>query len=738
MFSRTLRGAGIAVLAWAALALPALARPYPTLVNEPFATVCAGPQGAILDSTSTRAVGLQSVGDVVATQHPVASLQRATRGLTMLVRHGAKPPRAAARARFPRLMYRVNLGRLVLPNLVSAMQTGTGIGNPTNRLTFQFEGWSAADQTALNAYLTNAYPKIRLLYGPPAFNMTVKVVRDTTIHPLQGGVYNASTNEIRLPPLSGNFPEDTFVLCLMVLHAFRDDAALYYDAWEYGMAGAAATVIQSMPGVAPGYDPVDPGPFYAWSVYECENQPALANNTFYPASGFSGMLAWRIAMARTVWLKAWAEDNTFFSNFNQAYYAGFRTALPGDVPALKEIAATVLPQVEGLPFHDWFMRQYILDTSIHTGLKLYTWNAPLEDAVILVTDHYLTTAEGDESPRSGTPRLIYWNFDYTLSLYSEEGNVMPTIAATGPGAGETQLIPSFSSIGGPQRITIQLDVNGLRGYYPYAYGVRGFNPRENNFWGAVMGGPQATLDVTGIYTRTGLTANRGVWGTILGGGPRLTPGQISVVVTNPLGQQVERKLNVGWDGYTAFLPGGGQAGLTHTFRREGTGIRMISLPVEPVQPNASALLGVSPDRLLLARWDPTLPPDGGYQIWPRLDPFAPGRGYWIRLYSDLTINVQGLLPPEDRSFLLDVPLGWSMVGSPRRGAVSVSNLQVQVGTGDPIPFAEAVASGWLQEGFYAYNPVSNAYNTAPTLQTFEGYWLRCLLPGGVRVIFPPA
>ncbi len=726
-------------LALLVAAAPTWAASFRTLVNEPFATVCTGPQGAILDTAPARGkVSAMAAGNVVAAQHPVTSLQRAVRGLTLLTRHGGKPPRSAARARFPRMMYRVRNGGLVLPNLVRALQTGTGIGNPANQLTFQFRGWSTADRTALQAYLNNAYPKMRLVYGPPAFNMTITIVLDTSIHPLQGGVYNATTNEIRLPPLSGNFPEDTFVLCLMVLHAFHDDVAFYYDAWEGGMAGAAATVVQTMPGVAPGYDPVDPGPFYAWSVYECENQPALANNTFYPSSGFDGMLAWRIAMARTVWLKAWAEDNNFFSNFNQAYYAASVPGLPGDVPALKEIAATILPEVEGFSFHDWYMRQYILDTSVHTGLKLYTWNAPLEDAVILITDHYLTGPNGDESPRSGTPRLIYWNYDYTLSLYSEEGNVMPTIAATGPGAGETQLIPSFSSVGGPQRITVQLDVNGLRGMYPYAYGVRGFNPGENNFWGSVMGGPVANLDVTGVYNRASIGATRGVWGTLLGSGPRLTPGQISVLITNPLGQQVERKLNVGWDGYTAFLPGGGQAGLTHTFRREGTGMRMISFPLEPTESNAAALLGIDARRLLLARWDPTALPDGAYQIWPRIDPFSPGRGFWVKLYEDVTVDVQGILPPTDRTYALGVPLGWSMVGSPRRVNVPVSELTVQAGTDNPLPFADAVTNGWLQQGFYQYNPPTNAYEMADTIEPFEGYWLRCLMPGGVRVIFPAA
>ncbi len=710
------------------------ASPFRTLDNRPFATRCNGPQGALLrTATPAGQVSTQTVGATLAAQHRVAALRGAEYALRVLQRARVKSPRAELR--FPRMMYQVSGDKLVLPELAKAQATGDRPGNPANNLTFQFQGFSAADEAAFRAYLDNAYPKMRLVYGPPAFNLTVTIVQDNTIHPLQGGIYDASANEIRLPPPSGNFVEDTFVLCKLVLHAFRDDVALWYDAWEDGMTGAAATVIQTMPGVAPGYDPVDPGPFYCWSVYECENQPALANNTFYPPSGFTGMLVWRIAMARAVWLKCWVEDTAFFSNFNQAYYAAYTEGLPGDVPGLKDIAAAILPRVEGLSFYDWFQRQYVLDTSVHTGLKLYTWNIPLESAVVLLVDHYVTGLEGDESPRGGNTQPIYWNYDYTLSLYTEPPNVI-SIPDTGERAGQGDHIAEFTSVGGAQRITVQIDLNGLRGQYPYPYNVRGFNPGENDFYGAVMGGPVASLDVSGAYSRTNIPASRGVWGTILSGGARLRPGQISVTVTNPLGQKVTRTVNVGWDSYVAFLPGGGQASVTHTFKRQGNGVMMISLPVEPLEQNAAALLGIDPARLLLARWDPGAPPSGAYQIWPRTDPFEPGRAFWIKLPGDLTVEVQGVLPPEDREYAVPLALGWNMVGSPRRQDVLVSNLKVQVG-GDPaVSFAEALSKGYLQRGLYRYVPGA-AYEIADTVRPFEGYWLRCLVPGGARLIFPP-
>ncbi|HEY3398371.1 MAG TPA: hypothetical protein VGM19_12020 [Armatimonadota bacterium] len=730
--SRRVGLAGGLLLVTLAAVAPAGASPFRTLSNTPFASRCNGPQGAIVVAAPAPGqVSAQAVGAAVASQHSLATLRRAQYSLQALQRARVKSP--AAEVRFPRLMYEVSAGRLVLPELASVQAAGTGLGSPTNTLTFTYEGFADADKATLQAYLTNAYPKMVQVYGPPAFNMTVNIVQDATIHPLQGGIYNPSTNEIRIPPLSGNYPEDTFVLCMLVLHAFRDDVALYYDAWEEGMAGAAATVIQSIPGVAAGYNPVDPGPFYAWSVYECQNQPALGNNTFYPASGFSGMLVWRISMARSVWLKCWAEDNNFFRNFNQAYYASYVAGLPGDVPGLKDIAAQVLPSVEKMSFYDWFQRQYVLDTSVHTGLKLYTWNAPLEDSVLLLIEHYLTGLEGAEAPRGGTANLIYWNYDNTLSLYSEEGNVV-SVPASGAGAGEGQIIPAFVAVGGPERITVQVDLNGLRGQYPYAYGVRGFNPGENNFYGCIMDGPTATLDVSGAYTKAGLSAARGVWGTILGSG-RLSPGQVTTIVTNPQGQKVTRAYNVGWDSYAAFPSGGGQAALTHTFTRPANGVLMISLPIDPLQSNAATLFGLDPAAVLLAHWDPTAPPDGAYQIYPRMDPMAPGRAYWVKLATDVQVNVAGVLPAENQDFSVPVGLGWNMIGSPRRSSVAVSSLKVQVGTATAIPFADALTRGYLQTGLYRYVP-GTGYQRADTVDPYEGYWLRCLVPGGVRLVFP--
>jgi hypothetical protein len=432
------------------LAGSAAASPFRTVVNEPFASVCNGPMGAIAiedDGIQTTAAG--RVKSAVASQHSVSGLQRAERTVRRMIAHRLKSHNA--HIAFPRRVVHVSGGRIVAPDLMQATQVGAKLGEPTNELRFTFEGFTDVQKAQFAAYLDRALPKAYTIYGRPAFDLDVKVILDTDLHIIQGGVYDAARNEIRMANLSGTLAEDTFILMILTLYAFHDDAALFYDVWEEGFAGAAATAIQTTPGVMTGYNPIDPGPFYATSVYEPQNQRDLGGPTFYPTSGFRGMLAFRIAMARSVWFKTYIEDNDFFANFNRTYYDNFADGLAGDVPRLRTLASQVLPRVEGMPFQEWFQRQQILDTSERLGPKLFVWNAPLPQSVMLLAEHYFSLP-GDEEPRGGQARTIYWAWDFAVSLFAEEGNIID-IPATGDSAGEGFLIPTFFNIGGPQTIT---------------------------------------------------------------------------------------------------------------------------------------------------------------------------------------------------------------------------------------------------------------------------------------------
>lgn len=723
---------------------------FRNVVNKPFASKANGPMGAIIvphQSGATAPANAQ--GWQTFRQHNPNLLKRAVASYRRIQR--LHLTRRQGQVRFPRTLVHTLDGKLIQSDwtrtkgkarpatvrggkrMMAAGLQAAAVGGAANNLTFEFQGWSDADKAALQSYLNTAYAKAKLVYGPPAFNLNVKIIQDNTISSLQGGIYDVTNNEIRMPALTGNFPEDTYILLMLVLNAFHDDAIFYYDAWEQGFIGAAAYVIQSLPGVSPGYDPVDPGPFYCLSVYEAENQAELGNSTFYPASGATNMLVWRIAMARAAWLKCYIENNDFFSQFNQSYYASYTSELAGDVPGLKEIAAGVAPTVEGMPFAEWYEHQYVLDTSIHNGDKLYTWNIPLPDSVPLICEYYQTSATGDETPLGGQARTIYWNYEDNIQLYAEAGNAL-TIPPGGDTPGEGYLLPAFYNIGGPQRIMVQMDCEGLRRDYPYPYGQRGFELTENNLYGAIVGENAGTIDVTGGDGLAGVSVDRGVWGDRITAA-KLSPMQIEITFTNSSGQAVTAVRNTGWDSYICFLNSSAHASATHTFTYDLNGMYLMSLPLQPLSPDLPQVLGTTLDRLLMAWWDPWLAGDNKYRLWPSFPFKSPGQAYWWRVLQDTTVSLEGLQADPAKTFEMPLGAGWNLVGCPRLNSVALSTVQVQQGENEPVTWAEAVSSRLVQTSMFSYDQ-HVGYQLAEAFQPWQGYWMRCLVPDGVMLIFP--
>ncbi len=715
--------------------------------NVPFAAVCNGPQGAIVvpeperpsPLDGARVIREQRLHDAIATQHPIRAFSQALEALRFLRARGISSPRL--RPCFPRTIVHTRGNRLILPDLWRARDSGRAIGDPGNTITFEFEGWSASDKAALAAYLAAALPVARMVYGPPAFSITVTIIQDPALHELQGGTYDVTTNELRLPPLSGNFPEDSFVLIMLVLRAFRDDVALFYDSWEQGMTGAAATAVQTSPGVSPAYDPANPGPFYSGSVYEPQNQTPLGNSTWFPASGFSGMLVWRIAQARAAWLKCYVEDPQFFARFNAQYYARLnalppdqQALLPGDTLSLVEIAQTVLPRVEGAIFWAWYRQQYTLDTSVTVGPKLFTWNIPLPDAVALIVEHYDTSPTGDETPRGGTAYTVYFNYDFTRTLYAQEGNEIE-VPGTGDAAGEGFLLPSFFNIGGPQRITVQVELNGLWARYPYPYGVREFDPGQNNLYGAMIGPIEGAVSVTGPGVKlTDVSVQRGIWAAVATQTP-LSPMQLTITYADDQGNSVTRLVNVAFDSYDVLMPAGSRSPVTRYFPVGTNGLYLMSVPVLPVRDDPAEALGIPADQLLLARWGPNAPEGGRYDIYPAIAPFRPGQGYWLRVLSDVTVAVDGIVPSAVDDVTTQLYAGWNMVGCGRPTGIDLGDVLVQRGAANSEPWADAVTDGWVQGGIWGYDQ-TDGYRLVGRLEPWGGYWVRCLLAEGATLIFP--
>ena len=612
----------------------------------------------------------------------------------------------AWRPRWDRTVVLTVLGRAYAPNLSRSASRRFGGGS----ITFDYYGWTAAEQQQLSAYVNAVYPVIRSIYGAPASTITVTIVRDPQLQDILGGVYIPAVNEIRLPPIQ-HFSRDTYVLASLIVRAFHDDVFLAREVWETGFARAVGLVAHLQ--VDSGFDLRLGEPYYLLPLYDLLNQRPLASPTIFPASKFTGMTWWRIGMAQAAWLKVYAENPGFFRDFNAAYYAeydpGANPPLSGNITRLRQLAAAAAPQVEGALFDDWFARQYVLDTTGWPGEKLYLAALPWPDnaTVYLEAEYYTSTLAGDEQPLAATGSFQFIGWDGKLYL-PEAGDTVNIRD------GQGFLAPSFYNIGGAQRITIELAAGDQIAQSWFPYGAASQSGVYNEYFGVVVDGDDGSVSVTaGGLPAEVASVVRGVF-TIDEPAPLDFLAQTSVELRPTAGATNSRSVNTGFLFYVYLLrafplqPGTAQ----HTF---GAGLSMMSLPASPNDSDAAKLLGLTPGRTLLARWSAT--PPAGYGYYPNTPPIEPGLGYWLKLSSPTTVTARALLPSGE--YRPHFRQGWQQIGNPFAVTVPLSAIQVKVADAAPIPLTQAQANGVVGQ-LVRY---AGSYQVAQDMRSYEGLWL---------------
>ncbi|MGC8783990.1 MAG: FlgD immunoglobulin-like domain containing protein [Armatimonadota bacterium] len=728
--------------------------PYRNVVNVPFSTRSNGPQGALVidvPAGSRSATDLRRL--VVEKAVPVqrAQVQQVAQQVRRWKQIGALPQNA--RVAVDILVVLREGGKIIQP-------ARTRYGGGT--LSFTFEGWDAGQEAFLRQVINTALPLIESVYGKPAQSGTVKVVNyDLQIgdrDAVAGGIFNASTNEILFPVY--NSPKSVVInLVHVLIHAFHGPLIFDYDAWEEGFARAVTILVAHR--VAQAMNIPDPEGFFktdsnyhALPFYDLLNQPALGNNVFIAPSlkqlpitpgQLGGMYLPRMQMAGSAWLKVYLEDPDFFKKFNAQYYAQYNpnetVKLSGDIPRLKAIAAGVLANggmVEGLPFDRWYERQYVLDTSVSFGKKMYAWVLPnrADDGqdnpgISIVLLHYQTTADGDEVPLNDVCYPVYWDYNQQNRLFLGAQYERIDIVD-----GEGTVAPLFINIGGAQRVLIDLPLGGLQLRIPFAPGYGGTKNNPNNLYGAVLGLDTGTVHISsslGVEASTALS--QGGFGLTLPSPAFEQPGRYTITIKDSNGNTVAtRQVNLGYQEAVLTLEVTDSAQtLTHSF---SAGLQMISLPILPFASDNADALGVARNGFLLAHWRQDTPGENKYLLYPTAPPFRPGVGYWLKLRSNIIADIRGIAPRADQNFTIATTYGWNQIGNPFTTPVDVSEIEVQYLLNDPVPFATAVSKGWVGGTIWRYNPAINNYEAATTLQPWEGYWLRVLVTEGVTLTFP--
>lgn len=579
------------------------------------------------------------------------------------------------------------------------------------------------------------------------------------------------------------------------------------DAWELGFSSAAGMVaFYEYLNRPANFNPSDYD-IYLLPIYDVLNRPELGNAFFFyddaAQNSPQSLPFYRIGMAQATWLKVWVENPQFFSDFNAAYYrqAGSNAALSGNVPALQNIAATVAPAVEGLTFTDWYRRQFVLDTTVTTGEKLWPAIAPFPrttagDTRAFFTgtvQHYQTLSNGTEQALAGqgtVQALDERGLD--ISGRSNELARDNTLVFNTDGVAEigrqnvlnssqTPII-GFSQTGTPDqgRITLRITTGSVQTTAIFPYGTVGTQSAPGSYYGAVVGANNGSIGLSvsggaGTAERSLGTAvlARGAFG--LSGSYPNGPRVVTTFAIAPSdgGAALSVKRNAAWTlsgGQAQPLvvvletaPGDARTNLATGVQGENT-LRMVSFPLFPLLGDEADILGVTPrSKLRLARWKANLQTPvyragtGGnsgfyefgqssdkYERYPFISaPIAPGRGYWIKLGGTFVRSLRGAAPPNDRPFDVDLAGGWNQIGVPFNNGFALQNLGVRVQNGDAIGYAQAVARGLIAPGVWRWKPEGGyaRVDTAPVaervLQPFEGYYVFATPARGLKLAFGP-
>ena len=760
-------------LALAALALsaPALAQrsPYKNLVNTPFATISSGPQSSvILDVASGK-----DIPTAVETR-----LKKEWQARSRSLSAGLAKQKSRSVLPISTLVTVRQKGRIVKPPVTRAFGDG--------QLTFTFENFNGASiasgsgstivlEDFLKDFINAVYPRLVALYGKPAFSGEVKIRSmgffntgtATDIQRLAFGAYSPSENRIYLP-LYQSVDSIAHACLLNLVHAFHGPLTFQYDAWEQGFARAAATVIARDPTL--GFsDPTANSLYTLLPYYDLLNQPALGNNTFFPPSQanlfidgeitIAKMLQARMGMSGAAWLKCYIENQSFFKNFNAAYYAAADTqgaGLAGNVPALKTLIAGVLPTVESLPFSEWFAQQYVLDTSVTTGPKLYAFTLPSqpsaangEQSALVALVYYRTKTDGDEELLSGRAYATYLNSENArigLGSGSEQAQIelgegfLTTLAFPNQGFDDGRLVADFSVGGLTARTYLSQGISGdVLGVM--TGGLEGDVAINQT----TVGSPVVTRDKAGTVVRKGFGLTVGVQTD------ELAKTQIRVT-SGPTIQSFARNTGDGIN-YVVLRPvgaGGGVTSASHLF--PVASLNLVSFPLRPLEPTVEGALGRSATEFLLAGWDPiTRVYAAVAPNTPSIGLLEPAKGYFLKFMATpggpLTTNISitGIAPATDVDYSVHLAYGWNLIGTPFSQNLDITQTLVKYLENDAIAFSAATGTdannapfgSLIADSVWSLNPDTGGYTSTNALSSdWRGYWIRVYAPQGVTLLIP--
>lgn len=242
-------------------------------------------------------------------------------------------------------------------------------------------GWRSDQIAAMTTFFNKMYPLVRQIYGPPADDYTVTIVRDLRYS--SSNIFLPDNDEIRMD--DGFYPQ---LFTHELLHAFRNDHLLSSNQnWDFdptlsgfeeGFAQAVSyeamnRYVQTYPNDTQVAGNTLWGSSNDWD-YDFQNTLELRGTDFWSEGGATGLHWLKYEMGAAALRKINIESADFYRRFNQEYYARIN-ANPITVKVSRamivDVIRTVVPQIEGMPAASWIDKQHIFYAQNVPGLKIF-------------------------------------------------------------------------------------------------------------------------------------------------------------------------------------------------------------------------------------------------------------------------------------------------------------------------------------------------------------------------------
>lgn len=160
-----------------------------------------------------------------------------------------------------------------------------------------------------------------------------------------------------------------------------------------------------------------------------------------------------------------------------------------------------------------------------------------------------------------------------------------------------------------------------------------------------------------------------------------------------------------------------------------TGFQMVSFPFAFDNADPAAVLGLDPSEFTLLRWD------SAQRRYALVNSVRPGEGYWLRVNTDQTLNLNGAKVAGDAfggTLQLSLPQGWVQIGNPYPYPVPIGLIRfIDTRQSFAITFAEAVERGLVRSVLFyhdttppaGYRSISLLSDPSAPMMPGRGYWI---------------